>query len=149
MYTGLLATHSYLRYIILLVLVIVIVMAVIGLITKTPYTRKHDKVSLFLMLCAHTQLILGIIIYIVSLVEGDHRVQFNSQTMKDPALRYFAVEHAFAMILAIALITIARSSAKKNPVDQIKHRRTLILNLLALLLIIVVVFVMGGKYNTY
>jgi hypothetical protein len=148
MYSGLLATHSYLRYFILLLLIIVIVISIVGLINKNPYTRRHDKVNLFLFICAHTQLLLGLILYIVSLTEN-RRVQFTSETMKTPALRYFAVEHALAMLIVIALITIARISTKKIAVDQAKHKRMVILNSLALLIVILVVFVMGKNYNTY
>jgi hypothetical protein len=148
MYNGLLATHSYLRYFILVLLIIVIVISLLGVINKNPYTRRHDKVNLFLFICTHIQLLLGIILYVVSLT-GGHRVQFNSETMKTPALRYFAVEHGVAMLIVIALITIARISTKKIPVDQNKHKRMLILNSLALLIVIVVVFVMGRNYNTY
>ncbi len=149
MYSSLLATHSYLRYFIVLLLVIVVVISLLGLINKKPYTRKHDKVNLFLFICAHTQLLLGVILYVVSLLDGTKRVHFNAETMKTPALRYFAVEHAFAMLIVIALITIARISAKKIAVDQQKHKRMLILNSLALLIVIGVVFVMGRNFNTY
>jgi hypothetical protein len=148
MYNGLLITHSYLRYFILALLVIVILISVVGLLHKNPYTRRHDKVNLFLFICAHTQMLLGIILYVVS-VTGGHRVQFNSETMKNPALRYFAVEHALSMLVVIALITIARISTKKIPVDRDKHKRMVILNSLALLIIVAVVFVMGRNYNTY
>lgn len=144
MYTTLLATHSYLRHFILIFLVIVVVMSLVGLINKTPYSKRFDKVNLFLFMCAHTQLLLGIILYF-----GGDRVQLGDNTMKEPALRYFAMEHPLMMIIAIALITIGRISAKKTPVDQIKHKRLVIYNTAALLLIIVVVFVMGQPYNTY
>lgn len=144
MYTGLLATHSYLRYFILLFLIIVIVMSLVGLLNKTPYSKRFDKVNLFLFICAHTQLLLGIILYLT----GD-RVVFGGETMKTPALRYFAMEHPLMMIIAIALITIGRISAKKTAVDQQKHKRLLIYNTLALVIVIGVVFVMGGGYNTY
>jgi len=148
MYQGLVITHSYLRYIILLMLVIVIVVSLIGLLNKVPYSRRHDKAGLFLFICAHTQLLIGIILYVVSAGYG-HRVQFNSETMKDPALRYFAVEHAAMMLVAVAFITVARISAKKTPVDQKKHLRMLVYNALALGLIIVTVYFLGGQYNTY
>jgi hypothetical protein len=137
-------THSYLRYIILLLLVIVIVVSLMGLANKAPFTKKHDKLSLFLFICAHTQLLVGIILYFT----GD-RVMFGGETMKTPALRYFAVEHPLAMVIAITLITIGRTGLKKTPVDQAKHRRLLIYNLLALLVIGVVVFYLGAPYNTY
>src|SRR5688500_16291588 len=107
MYSGLLQIHSYLRYFILILLLIVIVISLIGLLKKKPYTRTDDKVSLFLLMCTHTQALVGIILYIVSYTNG-HRVQFNSETMKNDALRYFAVEHITAMIIVVALITIAR-----------------------------------------
>jgi hypothetical protein len=148
MYQGLLVTHSYLRYIILLMLVIVIIVSLVGVMNKRPFTRRDDKLSLFLFICAHTQLLIGIILYFVS-YGGGHRVQFNAQTMKEAALRYFAVEHALMMIIAIALITIARVSSKKTAVDQVKHKRMLIYNALALVLIIATVFVLGGQYNMY
>ena len=148
MYHGILVTHSYIRYIILALLVIVIIVSVVGLVNKSPFTRRHDKLGLFLLMCAHTQLLLGVILYIVSLVQ-ERRVQFTAETMKTPALRYFAVEHAVSMVIAVALITIARVSANKTPIDQIKHRRMLLHNTLALILIIGVVFILGSPYNTY
>jgi hypothetical protein len=148
MYQGLLIIHSYLRYIILLMLLIVLIVSVIGLMNKVPYTRRHDKLGLFLFICGHTQLLLGIILYAVSAASG-YRVQFNSETMKDPALRYFAVEHSIMMLLAIGLMTVARVSARKTPIDQKKHQRMLFYNGLALALIVVTVYFLGGGYNTY
>jgi uncharacterized membrane protein len=144
MYTGLLQIHSYMRYIILLMLVIVIVVSLLGLINKGPFTKKHDKLSLFLFICTHMQLLLGIILYFTG-----QRVMFNSQTMKEPALRYFAVEHVSVMLIAVVLITLARTGAKKLAIDQQKHKRMFIWNTIALVLIVVTVFVLGGKYNTY
>lgn len=148
MYHGLLVTHSYLRFIILLMLIIVVVISVAGVAGKKPFTRKHDKVGLFTLICAHIQLLVGVILYLVSYA-GGHRVQFGSQTMKDPALRYFAVEHAVMMIVAVAFITIARISAKRTPIDRKKHRRMLVWNLLALVIILVTVYTLGGEYNRY
>ncbi|MBT1703221.1 cytochrome B [Chryseosolibacter indicus] len=148
MYSGLLVTHSYLRYFILIMLIIVIVMSLIGLVNKKPYTKTHDKTGLFLFICTHIQLLLGIILYIVSYTSGG-RVQFNSETMKNAALRYFAVEHGLTMLIAVVFITLARTGAKKLAVDQAKHRRLFIFNLIALIIIIGTVYGLGGGYNTY
>lgn len=148
MYQGLLLTHTYLRYFIVILLVIVIIISLVGLMAKKPYTKKDNKVGLFLFICTHMQLLIGIILYIVSL-SNDHRVKFIPETMKTPALRYFAVEHTLAMLIAIALITIARISAKKTQVDQVKHQRMLVYNGIALAIIVVMVFVVGRPYNTY
>jgi lysylphosphatidylglycerol synthetase-like protein (DUF2156 family) len=148
MYHGLLTTHSYLRYFVLLMLIVVIIMSFIGWTGKKPYTRQHDKTSLFLFICTHIQLLVGIILYIVSSTSGG-RVQFNSDTMKNAALRYFAVEHVITMLIAVVLITIARTGAKKLTVDQDKHKRLFILNLVALVIILGTIYGLGGGYNTY
>jgi hypothetical protein len=141
MYHGLLLTHSYLRYFVLALLIIVIVMSVIGWLKKRPYTREHDKVGLFLTICTHTQFLVGIILYFVSPF-----VQFSGAAMKDPTTRYWLVEHNTAMIIAVALITIARSSSKKMPVDQDKHKRLFIFNLIALIIILVTIGLSGRHF---
>lgn len=148
MYQGLLITHSYLRYAILILLVIVIVMAATGLARKSAFNKTDNRMSLFLFIFTHLQLLIGLILYGVS-YSGGFRVQFNSQTMKDPALRYFAVEHFIMMLIAIVLITIARTGAKKLASDQAKHKRMLILNSIALIIIVATVYVAGANYNTY
>jgi hypothetical protein len=138
MYDILKLTHSYLRYFILIMLIIVIVISLIGLFNKKPFTRKHDKVGLFLFICTHTQLLIGIILFFVSPV-----VMFSGEAMKSSGTRYWLVEHNTAMLIAVALITIARTSSKKMPVDQDKHKRLLIFNSIALAIILVTISMSG------
>jgi hypothetical protein len=138
MYDILKLTHSYLRYFILIMLIIVIVISLIGLFNKKPFTRRHDKVGLFLFICTHTQLLIGIILFFVSPV-----VMFSGEAMKNSGTRYWLVEHNTAMLIAVALITIARTSSKKMPVDQDKHKRLLIFNSIALVIILVTISMSG------
>jgi hypothetical protein len=138
MYSGLLLTHSYLRYFILALLIIVVVMSVNGLLSKKPYTRTHDKVGLFLFICTHIQLLVGLILYFVS-----PAVQFNGAAMKDKMLRYWLAEHSVAMIIAIVLITLARTTSKKMPVDQNKHKRMFVFNFIALIIILATIWLSG------
>jgi L-asparagine transporter-like permease len=56
--------------------------------------------------------------------------------MQNPAGRFFAVEHTVSMIIAIALITIARGSYRKDITDLKKHRRCILLYVVALLIIL-------------
>jgi hypothetical protein len=147
MYTGLLHTHSVLRYFILIMLIIVIVVSLIGWLQRKPFTGMNNRLSLFLFIVTHTQLLVGIILYIVSYANGQ-RVQFNSETMSTPALRYFAVEHTLAMLIAIVLITLGRTGAKKLADDVAKHKRLFIFNSIALLIIAGMVYGLGNSYNT-
>ena len=56
--------------------------------------------------------------------------------MKEPALRFWTVEHAIIMILAVVFITIGRAKSKKAKTDELKHKKGAIFYLLALLLIV-------------
>ena len=138
MHTGLLHTHSSLRYIVLILLVIVIVKSLRGLLNKQSYTALDNKFSLWLLIATHLQLLVGAVLYFVSPF-----VQFSGSTMKDADLRYWTAEHNFMMILAIVLITIARISHKKLSTDIAKHKRLFILNTIALLIIVIAILYSG------
>ena len=105
MYNALLVTHSYLRYILLILLIVVIITSLMGLINKKPYTSTDNKLSLFLFISTHLQLLLGLILFFVS-----PAVEFSGDAMKDSTARYWLVEHNTAMIIAIVLITLGRRS---------------------------------------
>ena len=139
MYTGLLHTHSLLRYFILIGLVVVIVKALIGLINKQPYGKWDNKLGLYLFIFTHMQLLIGLVLYFVSPF-----VIFGGTTMSDKTTRYWTVEHAFAMLVAVVLITLARSTSKRMTNDQAKHKRMAIFNFVALAVIIAVIW-LGGR----
>jgi hypothetical protein len=138
MYTGLHHSHILLRYFVLIMLVVVIFMSLIGLVKKKPFGRLNDKFSLYLLIFTHLQLVVGLILYFVS-----PNVKFSADTMKDPSLRYWTVEHVVGMLVAIALITVGRISTKKLPLDGAKHMRLLVVNAVALVLIVSIIFLSG------
>lgn len=139
MYTGLLHTHSLLRYFILIALVVVIIKALIGLTNKQSYGKWDNKLGLYLFIFTHMQLLVGLVLYFVSPF-----VKFGPDTMSDKATRYWTVEHIFAMLIAVVLITLARTTSKRMTSDEAKHKRIAIFNLVALVLIIAVIW-MGGR----
>jgi hypothetical protein len=138
MVTGLLHSHSALRYLVLFLLVAVLVRAAQGVFAKKPFQPLDNKLSLWLLIATHLQLLLGLGLYFLS-----DTVQFNSDTMSNPGLRYWAVEHLTGMLVAIVLITVGRISSKKKSTDEAKHRTLLIYNAIALLIIIVVLWQSG------
>ena len=125
-------SHSYLRYAVLVLLIIVVITSLLGWLSKNPYTGTDNKLSLSLLIATHLQFVLGLILYFVSPF-----VQFNSSTMKEATTRYWTVEHLTMMIIAVALITAARSTSKKMTVDLAKHKRLFIFNAIALFIIMV------------
>lgn len=138
MYPGLLHTHTLLRYFILLALIAVVIIALQKWLGKKPYTNADNKVSLYLFIFTHLQLVVGLVLYFVS-----PNVKFNEFTMKDSTLRYWSVEHIFLMLVAITLITVARIGTRKIADDALKHKRMFIFNGVALLLILVSIYMSG------
>lgn len=138
MYTGLFHSHSGLRYIVLALLLLVILKATLGFLGNKPFQSFDKKLSLSLLISTHIQFVLGLLVYFSS-----PNVQFNEGTMKDPTLRYWAVEHLIGMLLAVALITIAYSTAKRMTEDLAKHKRLAIFNALALLIIVATILQSG------
>jgi len=138
MYTGLFHGHSGLRYLVLVLLLVVIVRSISGFLRNKSFSQLDNALSLGLLITTHIQFLLGLILYFVS-----PSVQFNENTMKDSVLRYWAVEHLVGMLIAVVLITIARSTAKRMTESLAKHKRLAIFNSIALLIIIATIMQSG------
>jgi hypothetical protein len=141
MHDLLLLTHSVLRYFVLIFLAVVIIRALSGWQKKSEFTGLDDKMSLWLFILTHTQLLIGLFLFFVSPV-----VIFSGASMKDPIARYWLVEHNTMMLIAIILITMARITAKKMSDATAKHKRLFIFNVLALLIILVAILQSGRGY---
>ena len=125
METGLLHLHSILRWIILLLLLICIVQA----LSKSNGIRKT---SLWLLISAHTMLIIGLYQVIAGRYGIMKGLPPGVELMKDKFYRFFWIEHPLFMIIAIVLITIARSKAR-----ALNYKATSWLLLVALLMILI------------
>jgi len=130
--------HSGFRYVIFVLLIVAIIQSLLGWFNKKPYTSLNQKINLFTLISAHTQLLIGIVLFFLSPL-----VQFNSDTMKNDTTRYFTVEHWFMMLIAIAFITIGYSRSKNILTPEGKHRTVAMFYLIGLLIIIVAI--LAGK----
>ncbi len=106
MYNGLLHLHNVLRWLVLLFLLIALLQA----FAKSPGIRKS---SLWLMICAHLTLLIGLYQWFTGQL-GLKLIQSAgiSAVMSDSASRFWAIEHISGMLIAIILITIGRGKAK-------------------------------------
>lgn len=138
MLTGLLHVHSLLRYVLLLLILISIIKSFSGWFGNRQYLPGDKKVALFTLISAHLQLVIGLILYFISPTVQIGLADMGG-AMKDPTLRFWAVEHLSMMIIAIALITIGYSSSKKAKTDELKHKRTAVYYLLALTVIFIAI----------
>jgi len=127
METGLLHLHSVLRWIILLLLLICLFQA----LSKNSGLRKT---SLWLFISVNLMFLIGL----YQLIAGRYGIikglPEGVDLMKDKFYRFFWLEHPLFMIIAIALISIARRKAK-----ALNYTTTFWLLLVALLMILVAV----------
>ena len=140
MYTGLFHTHSLLRYFILIALVVVIIKAILGVMNKQPYGKWDNKLGLYLFIFTHMQLLIGLILYFVSPF-----VKFGPDTMSDKTTRYWTMEHIVMMLIAVVFITLARTTSKRMATDEGKHKRMLIFNGIALVIIVATIMMSGRQ----
>ncbi|MDB4918687.1 cytochrome B [Mucilaginibacter sp.] len=130
--------HSGFRYIVFILILVAIIQSLLGWLGQKPYTQLNRKINLFTLISAHTQLLIGLVLFFLSPL-----VQFNSGTMKNDVTRYFTVEHWVGMIIAIVLITIGHSKSKKIILPESKHRTVAIYYIVAFL--IIVATIMAGN----
>ena len=136
MYTGLLHLHSVLRWIILILLLIAIFKSIAD--KSGSFTSSHKKLGSFLTICCDITLLIGLYQWITGPL-GLKNIQNlgMKEVMGNSYYRFFAIEHITAMIIAIALIHVGKSYAKRDIPDAIKHKRTILFFGLALLIILI------------
>ncbi|NDF98714.1 MAG: cytochrome B [Chitinophagia bacterium] len=104
METGLLHLHNALRWVLLILLLLSLLQA---------FTKKESvkSTSLFLMIAAHTMLLIGL----YQVLGGRYswgQVPEGVSVMKDKFYRFYLIEHPTLMIAAVVMITWARAKAK-------------------------------------
>ncbi|MFT4023558.1 MAG: hypothetical protein QM664_07225 [Flavihumibacter sp.] len=137
MLTGLVHLHSLLRWLILIFLVIAIIRHLNGLKDKNAYTAKDRKTDLLLMIFTHTNLLVGLILWFAGPMGLKNISNLGmGEVMRTAVYRFFAVEHVFGMLVAVVLITIARSAGKPATAGTAAHKKAFYLLLVALLIIL-------------
>jgi hypothetical protein len=117
MYNTLLLLHSWDRWIIVILGLILVGYAKLRWFTRRPWDPTGDKLSLFYMISADIQFLLGIVLYFISPF-FKMLTTSGAAVMSDRVARYWAVEHVFGMLIAFALIHIGRVSVKKAAAEK-------------------------------
>lgn len=111
MYTGIQHLHSYLSYLVLLGLLISVVAALAGWFGNKTFTDKNRKTGLLGLIPVHLQWVVGVILYFVSPLGMQN---FSGEAMGDSISRLYILEHPLTMIIAVILITVGYSRAKRQ-----------------------------------
>ncbi|MBN2805472.1 MAG: hypothetical protein JXR22_02355 [Prolixibacteraceae bacterium] len=133
-YTIIKHSHSGLRWLVLIALLGLVVVTIAQLAGKKQYSESTRKLSLFSLIFSHVQFLVGLVLYFLS-----PKVIFAGESMKNALLRFFLVEHIGLMVIALVLITMGYSKAKRALSREAKLKKTLLYYGLGLLLILLAI----------
>jgi hypothetical protein len=120
MYSTVLILHSWVRWAALLLGVVATVSALAG------RDSAADRSGLFFMIVLDIQMLIGLALYFaLSPVTAAAMKDFGA-AMRDPALRFWAVEHAATMMLAVILTHVGRVMARKAATPGSRRTRQII-----------------------
>jgi hypothetical protein len=123
--------HSTMRWIVIIMVLYNLFMATKKLMTNQKFSKGDGIRNMLATYAAHIQLTMGLILYFVS-----GKVIFSFSSMKNPLLRFFLVEHLIGMLIAVTLITVGYSQAKKAKMDRTKNARIFLFNMGAIIVIL-------------
>ena len=137
MYLATLVLHSWLRWLVLGAGIWLLVAAIRGL-RASEWSRRDEKAHTIFLGLLDTQFLLGLLLYFVLSPLTSAAFSNMGAAMKDPALRFFAVEHLATMFLAVAAAHIGRTRSKKKA-GGARYKTTLIAQCIWLLLTLIAI----------
>ena len=132
MYTLVLLLHSWLRWVAL----VAGVGAAAATVTDRTGTVRADWWGLVLMMALDIQMLLGLLLYLVLSPFTIEAMRDFGAAMKNPALRFFAVEHVSLMFVAVIFVHVGRVLARKASTPDARRLRLLLCFGLATLLMV-------------
>ena len=134
MYAHVLAVHSWLRWLALVTAVGTAFAALRGQVGGD--NSVADRWGMFAVTALDLQMLLGLILYLALSPSMRPILDNFGGAMKDPALRFWAVEHIAAMMGAVVLAHAGRVLARKARTSEAKRTRLLACFGLATVLIV-------------
>ncbi|NMH27619.1 hypothetical protein [Flavobacterium silvaticum] len=129
MYEFIQKAHSGWAYIVLLTLAIAAVNALAGKLSNRPFKTSDRQISLLALIAAHTQLVIGLILYFVSPLGKD------SLGVMTGTQRLTSLEHPLINLIALVLITVGWSAHKRKTEDAKKFQVIALMYSIGLVLI--------------
>jgi hypothetical protein len=138
MYAFTVAVHNIVRWVVVISGILVVVRSFWGWLGKKEWNNTERKFGIVFTSSVDLQLLLGVVLYFVfsnwalkAILEKG-----MSFVMGESEYRFFAIEHAFYMILAVIFAHLGSALPKKVENAQSKYKRAAIWFGLALLVIL-------------
>lgn len=137
MHGAVLVLHSWFRWVVLAAAVVVVVRAITGWRNGRPWTLTDDRAGLWFSIALDVQTLIGLLLYFALSPITRSALQDFGGAMGDSALRYWAVEHAFGMVIGVVLAHIGRARVRRIAADARRHKIAAIFFGLSLLSIVI------------
>jgi hypothetical protein len=135
MYSVILLLHSWVRWAVLLLGLLAFVRALTR--ARRPWTPLDDQAGRWFTASLDLQFLLGALLYVVLSPFTTAAFKDFGAAMANPGLRFWAVEHAFGMVVGLALAHVGRARIRRATSDARRHRLAAIFYGLALVSIVV------------
>lgn len=136
MYALTLYLHSYLRWAVVLLLAIAAVRAFAGWRRGAAFGSNDRRICAATLGLVDLQLLIGLVLYFGLSPITRLALSNMKQAMRNPALRFWAVEHLSLMLAAVSVVHVGRVLARKAAVDAARHKRIALSFSAALLLML-------------
>jgi hypothetical protein len=135
MYDVTLDIHSLLRWFVLLTGLVAAGRGIAGWGGR-PWGPSDARAGQLFILSLDLQFLLGLVLYLF--LSPNVRLAFANigNAMRDPALRFFFVEHIAGMVIALTLAHIGRARTKRATTDRSKQRAAAVFYGLALVIVL-------------
>lgn len=137
--TGFSHIHSSFRYLVLFFLIAAVVDAFMAISSGSEYSKRSKLFALGTLVLTHIQALVGLVLYFMG-SRGAFQALMNDAgaVMGNSTMRFFSVEHALMMIVAVTLITMGYSKSKKA--EGIKKYKTIrVFYTIALIIIFIMI----------
>jgi len=138
MYPALLASHSLVRWLVLIFIVYSIYRALAGLIRNRTFSGTDNAFRHWTATVVHIQLMIGMTLYTQSPVVKYFRTDTET-ALQDPEMIFYGIIHIVLMLTATVLLTIGSALAKRKPTDKEKFRTMLIWFSITLIIIFIAI----------
>jgi cbb3-type cytochrome oxidase subunit 1 len=136
-YQIVLALHNVIRWLALILGILAAVKAFLGWIQDSEWTKLDRKFGLFFTIALDIQLLLGLLLYFALSPITTSAVRDLSTVMGNPGIRFYAIEHAIMMLLAVVFAHLGSALPKRVDESQAKHCRAAIWFTLSFLVMLV------------
>ena len=132
-----LSVHSILRWGVIFFGAVVFLQALLGLMAGGPLGGLGKRLGLVFLILLDVQVLIGIALHVFLSPVTKQGMQDMGAAMKDPATRFWVVEHGLTMLLALVAVHVGRILARKAESERSAHFRRFLTTAIALGLIFI------------